>query len=226
MLSIEKLFEKILQSPDESIKADIEKYISIIFSSSKNDKKLLAIIKIIDWKILINKFDENYEYLYSSFNLSKVQSGIYRNKDLFKRRLLEEFRNKILLEILITGKTFNSKNINHTVNYFFAQYKAQHFIESMKLEESIKLLKVKEKIANKFLGKKYNAENLKIYGLIFQKNDEYMSRDNEPNYHRAAKNVIKYGNFESKYKSFNKFKNIKKIHTYKEFEKYLSTIRE
>lgn len=197
-------------------------------------KKLDGLLKNIEWKKIYKSFESEYENLYVQFDLSKIQEGLFANKIYFKRKILVEIIDKIILTIMIEDKIKSVKGLNENligmVKQYFKVFQLQHLIENMdkdKLKKMIESDKLKLKELEKFRGKNHKKENLELYGKIFQKNDEYIERDDEGNYRKAARIVFKnWPKWESKYGSFNKFKNSYKIYTFDEFKKFLSTIRE
>ena len=77
-----------------------------------------------------------------------------------------------------------------------------------------------EKRLSKYIGQKFSEGNLKLYGKILKKNDEYIKNGEESNYSKAAKNVTKLYDvrFKNFYKAFDNFKERHNIRTYKDFK--------
>lgn len=205
-----KNLKDLLLTPEEDLMNDVKSFIDNYFPKSSDYHRLNQYIIKTNWKNIIINFDKGYEDLYSSFKLNKIQQGLWGNKILFKRMLFEEFK------IFIKIKLIENKMSKMELLSFFNKHKAQHLIENQKLEKLNKLLE-------KFSGKKYKKENLDLYGKIYKKNDEFIELYGEGNYRKATKEILKPANYEKQYKAFSKFKNIQKILTSEEFQKYLET---
>lgn len=174
----------------------------------------------VNWDKLVNHFKIKFEALYKTFGLNKVQSGIAANKINLERYLNGQLREKIVYHLITSTKKNNStKELLLSIDEMFKVYQYQHAIESMNIYQL-------KKIADKFTGKKISGESLELYKNIFIKNDEYIEKDGEGNFSKATRIVLKNASdWRNKFKAFNKFQNSKDLHTFKDFQNYLSTIR-
>ena len=212
---------------------------------SKRRKELIKYVKLIDWerighllsleaKAVMKKIGVPESYDSLKLNSSIVEAIILANIKERLHYLLFHYLSSINKTDTIQVKNRKLKGLldrvefeiirNRSVFNMILDVGSLKWIKDSDTKQSI--LDALKKKFSKSYGKKYNDDNLKYYREIYTKNDEYIERDGEGNYRRAARNVIKTSDssFENIYKSFNNFKNKNNILTLDEFKKFLSTI--
>ncbi len=231
MKTLIKQIEFLFTSDDEKIRKEIIESINLVYKNRLSKNDLLGIDKTIDWLKIINVFNAEYEKLYDQINRNKNLSGLLNNKDLFKRKLKEGLKERILINILLGKPKFD---IEKEMKMYFSQYYFLKFIEGLEQESYKKLFEKNLKYLEKGLkhsGKQISKDRLEAYEKIFIKNDEYRLKWNKNNFRSIAFNEGKklgYQNIselENFYKSFSKFKKQNSLTGHNSFKKYLSTYR-
>ena len=162
------------------------------------------------------------------------EANIFFNLTYTSGYILLEIIRPLLYKLFYFHLKSSNKIDNHIV--YEAMKEAIYFIRSL-LEnfnsildlEKLKYGKNFVKTFNDLKGellryrKKLPKKNIKLYGTIFKKNDEYMEKWGKNNFRRAVHTVIKKTkrNFDKTYKSFDRFRQRNNIRNYKEFENYI-----
>lgn len=222
----------------------IKKEFLAFVKSSKKDKDFINNIDFIGWDRIIEICNIEIESLVQAFEIPSAFATEIWYTTFYEIEILKLIKNYLFPKILLEMEKIEGKHINQRkkiINKITkqAELDIKDIVELFKIQlkfSSLKWIKdsdtkqstidVLKKKYSKSYGKKYHKDNIEHYRKIYKKNDEYIERDGEGNYRKAARNVIKFSDstFENIYKSFNKFKNKNNILTLEEFNKFLSTI--
>jgi len=221
---------------------ELEEGFEKFLQDSNQSKEMIKRAEQIDWGRLLDLFILEITVLVKKMEIPKsANSFIIDVEDIFEFGVLEYLKPQLYYVCYFFLKSIKKKDDNNRKKRIIgrmlrrAETNIKESLELLKLQSDISNLKwikdsdtlqVKfnevEKGLSKFRGQPFDPENLRTYGKIFEKNDEYIERDGneEGNFRKAARNVTnKYGDeFDNLYKSFIKFKNEKHILTSKEFK--------
>ena len=222
-------FNKRLQKLTPYIQEDFIRFLK----DSKVSKAKIKLAENIDWAHIVSTFTKNYEVIYKRLDIPP-EANIFFNLTYTSGYILLEIIRPLLYKLFYFHLKSSNKIDNHIV--YEAMKEAIYFIRSL-LEnfnsildlEKLKYGKNFVKTFNDLKGellryrKKLPKKNIKLYGTIFKKNDEYMEKWGKNNFRRAVHTVIKKTkrNFDKTYQSFDRFRQRNNIRNYKEFENYI-----
>ncbi len=232
MESLKKDLDIMFQSEENKLKTSLLESIKIINKNKFRSDLIEKIENKIDWTLILKIFNKQYENLYREINSIESIGLLLNNRNILRKRLLNDFTDHLLIKIL---KNRIEIDYEKEIKIFLTPFYAMLYIENLKKDSFKKLFAKNKKYLELGLnhsGKQTSEDRLKAYEEIFIRNDEYRKKWEKNNYRSIAFNVgremLGYTTNKEKetfYKSFLKFKTDNKIDNHIRFEIFLSTYR-